>query len=119
MKKQTTVLIMNIFAMIIAIPSLWHYAFYKSWIGLIGFGIGLALIVISNRLRRKEMIEQYNKMSEKGKKATNIFKIVLWIMLAISTLLTLYLLFIRRDIKGGLLNFEIVALIFFASWKMP
>jgi hypothetical protein len=119
MKKQTTVLIMIIFAMIIAIPSLLHYSFYKSWIGLIGWGIGLALISISVRLRKKEMIEQYKKMSEKGKKVSNIFKIVLWIILGISVLISLFLLFIRGDIKAGLFCFETVALLFFAFWKMP
>lgn len=116
MKKH--ILILVILAMIIVILSLFHYAFYQSWIGLIGCGIGLLLLTITVRLRKPEFKERMKNMGKKEKKLKKFMKIILYCVLAINLLISFYMLY-KDNIKSFVFIFELTIMIFFSNWRMP
>ena len=116
--KKSTRITMVVIAMLIAIPSLFHYVFYESWLGIIGWGVGLLLLSITNQMNREEFIQKEKGTSLKRKKANNILKNVLWIILGLNMILAGYL-FLKGNIKSAILTLEISSFIIFSFWRMP
>ena len=117
MKKSTRITII-IIAMIIAIPSLFNYALHDSWQGVIGFGIGLLILAITNRFDKKE-IERKARMMDKTQKRINKFlKGFLYFLIVINFLASIWL-FYKGSTKQGVLLAEITLLIFLSNWRMP
>ena len=109
--KKALRIILILVAMPIGIPSLFHYAFYNSWLGVIGWGIGLFLLTIASRLGKEEMEAKLRKMSRAKQKLNDYLKIVLWIILGINLIISIILLFYKGNIKGFVFTLEITIFI--------
>ena len=109
--KKALRIILILVAMPIGIPSLFHYAFYNSWLGVIGWGIGLFLLTIASRLGKEEMEAKLRKMSRAKQKLNDYLKIVLWIILGINLIISIILLFYKVNIKGFVFTLEITIFI--------
>ncbi len=121
MKKlnKKTINIILIIGVLIGISSLIYYALYHTWLGLIGTGIGLLIIAISNQLKKKEIIEKYKSLDKTHKRINNILKHLLWILLIISILNGIYLILFMGDALGGTFAIMIGVILGYASWRIP
>lgn len=117
MKKPLIILLIAL-GMLIGIPSLLHYVFYDSWIGIIGWGMGLMFVVIAGRLRKEEMIEKAKLMSEREKKLNRFLKIFLYMILIVTTILSIIRIF-EGNFKTGVFLLEISLIILISNVGMP
>lgn len=117
--RRALKIILILIAMPIGIPSLFHYVFYNSWIGVIGWGIGLLLLTIASRLGREELEAEFRNMSEAKQRLNEHMKIVLWIILGVNLIISFILLFYKGNIKGFVFNMEITILIWLSILGMP
>lgn len=115
--KRTLKIILILIAIPVAIPSLFHYVFYNSWIGVIGWGIGMLLLTIASRLGNEEMEAKLRKMSKTERRINDYLKIVLWIILGVSLIISFIFLFYKGNIKGFVFNMEIIILILAVNFR--
>lgn len=119
LNKTTLIKIMLIIGVLIGISSLFYYALYHTWLGLIGVGIGLLIIATGNQLKKKEIIEKYKGLNKTQKRINNILKNFLWILLIINVLSGIYFILFREDALGGTFAIMIGIILGYASWRMP
>jgi len=116
--KESIRIAIIITAMIIGIASLFHYVFYNSWIGIIGFGIGLLIINLTGGIKTKEIQRKIRKMSDKEKKMNKFLKIFLYVLVIINLLASTWM-FYQGNIKSGVFLLEVGIIIFISNWRMP
>lgn len=104
-KMPRSVLVLLILANLIAIPSLFHYIFYTSWIGLIGWGTGLFLMVIAARLRKRELEEGMKRMTKTQKKMNKYLGYFLCFALTMGIIASFYFLY-KGNVKSFVFLFE-------------
>lgn len=115
---ETKLLICLILSLLIGMPSLFLYTFYQSWIGLIGFGIGLLILTICTRSRKKEFEIKSKMMTQKQKNLNKILKIITYIILIIIIILSI-ITTNKGNFKSTIFFLEIVLFMFLSSWRMP
>lgn len=116
-KKALKIILVSM-AMPIGIPSLFHYVFYNSWIGVTGWGIGLLLLTIASWLGKEEMEAKLREMSKAKQKLNERLKLILWAILIFNIIFSLILLF-KGNIKSFVFTAEITILIWLSNLGMP
>ncbi|MDO8563659.1 MAG: hypothetical protein Q7R87_01485 [Nanoarchaeota archaeon] len=117
--KKTRKIIISTIAFLIFLPSLFNYAIYDGWLGVIGTGVSFLILTIMNRLNKKEFEINYNKKSESEKKLSDILKIILWVIIVVNFIISLYLIFYIGRIKDGVFIMMMSTFLTISSWRMP
>lgn len=111
-------IIMGFIGLIIAVFSTFYYIIYDSWLGVIGLAIALGIIAYNNISRRKEILEEYNKMSDRARRINLILKNILWVVIIICTIAAAYIILIGR-IKAGIFNLILLIFVAASQWRRP
>src|SRR3989338_1223344 len=111
----------SILIAVIGIPSILLYAFYDSWMGVIGFGIALLVLLIDKEIFKNQYKANEEKFRDSNKKLISVIYPILLIIFIIVLIMNLgfaiYYFYISK-IKQGIFLLEIVILLIFSVKDM-
>ena len=103
---------------ILGAVSIFIYAFYGSWIALVGLGLALILFSIRNKSRYKEFKESAEKQKPWERKLNHFLTILLWILLIINVFMVIRA-FQRGDFEGFALLLMLGIFIGYNNLRLP